>query len=258
MPAITTVVDAANSVIIVTVTGASNPAEVIRTDQTGNQLAIRDGDPAVLVGGQVVCHDYEAPLDEPVTYQLVTPADFNNVKATSHAVTLPSNGLSWIKNPGLPTLNMPLTLEPPTDPLVYNTTQGVFQVINRANPVVITSKRSDFTGTMIGYTFTLDERDSLMALFEDGGILLFQTPFKWALRSNYVAVGNVSEQWVSEDANDPAREWTIPMIAVDRPIGVASAGVGNAWSDVIATYSSWNALKAAKSNWSNLIRQVTP
>lgn len=252
---ITATVDAVASRVFVSVTGAASSISVERTDNSGGHVSIRGAQPAVTVGGGWTGFDYEAPLDTVIRYQVITSGV---VTVVSAPVTLPSLGLVWLKHPGHPDRNMPITIEAPFQPFTYTAQQGIFNPINAHYPVVVTSQRSAAVGNLLVYTHTSTERRNLLSICADGAVLQLLTPDGYDVGSIYVAVGDVVENWVSDDGRDPAREFALPITIVNRPVGTALAGDGNAWSDVLANYATWADLIAAKASWALLEQQVAP
>lgn len=253
---ITAVVDSAASSVLVTVTGASGPtAEILRVESSGAKTPVRNGDPGTLLGGGWIDHDYEAPLDQPVTYQLAAPSNFNSVQATSMPVTVASLDQTWLKHPGRPDLNMPIKVTG-WPQRTYGIAQGVFNVVGRKYPVVKSSLRYAPIGDMTVLTETADELDGMRALLSEPSILLLQAPAGYDVGSVYVAVGEVGEERISPAGADPVRNWTLPLTVVEAPVGLANAGAGNTWNDVIATYPTWNDVIAARATWNDLIRSV--
>lgn len=234
-------------------TGAT--ARVVRVDSAGRKTPVRNGDPATLVGGGWIDHDYEAPLDESVVYQVTAASNTNSVQATSIPVTVFSHGNTWLKHPGRPDLNMIIDVVDYST-RTYGIAQGVFNPIGRAFPIVVSSLRWQPTGDMTVRTETDDERINLRTILREPSILLLQTPAGYDVGSVYVAVGEVTENRAVAVGWEPARSWTLPLTVVEAPVGLASAGVGNQWLDVIANYPTWNDVIAARATWNDLIRSV--
>lgn len=262
---ITATVDAPASRVLVQVTGASGTSgELLRVTVSGAAaMPIRNGDPALWVSGAWVGYDYEAPLDEPVYYIATPTTDFTDIRGQSPTVTVPSNGLTWLKHPGRPDLNT--VIEPGNGGIpsfAYGIPQGIFQVIGSVYPVPVSSARFAQTGELTTGTVTALQRTNMKNILADGSTLLLQCPAGWGVGSVYVAVGQVTESRVSgAPAYVPDRVWTLPLTIVDRPVGLAAAGAGNTWGDVYNTggtgaYATWKGVTTAKASWSLLLQRV--
>lgn len=247
---ITAVPDPVASSVLVTVTGATGATITIsRVDSSGGTTPIRNGDPGTLLGGGWIDHDYECPLDEKVHYTAGS-------QATSGTITLDSLDNTWLKHPGRPDLNMVVNVVDIGD-RTYTIAQGSFNALGRKYPVVVSSLRYGPTHSAVIRTDTQDECNNLRAILDEPSILLLSTPDGYDVGSIYVAVGDVIEARAVPVGWETARQFTLPLTQVERPVGLANAGAGNTWNDVLAAYPTWNAVIAARATWNDLIRQVT-
>jgi hypothetical protein len=256
--AITATTDAANARVQVSVTGATDATGYIqRLDATGASANIRNGEPATYTAGAWTDYDYEAPMDVPVSYRVLS-ADLTTVQAsTAGTVTLASNGATWLKHPSQPTLNGVLKVTS-LDNLLRKVPQGVFYVQGRPLPVVTSGRRFAPTGDLICYTETLAERQWLLNLLTSGQVLLLSTPDGYGLGNLYVSVGDVPEDRKTPIVDNPVRSWTLPLTVTDRPVGVSTAGTGNTWADVLTYYPTWADVVRTKATWGDLVTRVAP
>lgn len=258
MSTLTATIDAADARVGVNLNWSdANPvpttATIERVASDGTVMAVRGADPATLAGGQWAGLDYEAPVDVEFYYQ-ATSTSLPGTTLTTGQLTMPSGNISWLRSPGQPALNMPVTIiTPPTwdRPI----TQGVFDVLGRSRPVAVSQRRSSERGDLVVATLTEDERQALLALVADGSILYLTTPGGWGVGSVYVAVADISEARPSALGSDPFRLFTLSLTVVDRPSGAALAA-GNSWSDVLGAFTSWSQLSLTTDTWAVILEGV--
>jgi hypothetical protein len=243
--------------ILVEVSGISPAVNgyVYREEQSGTRTSVGDTGLIVWNAGGYLGTDSEAPLDVPLRY-LATDA-LNATQATSEWVTLPSGGFSWLKAPGVPSLNTPIKIVTIGD-RTRAKPQAVFRVIGRELPVVVTSRRWAPTMTLTAYTETNDEYRALLGLLGLGSVLLLSTPAATRYGSMYVDVGEVTEHSHVDVYDNPVTVWTLPLTQTERPAGIGTGIAGNTWGDVVATYPTWGDLIARKATWGDLVRRVAP
>jgi hypothetical protein len=217
---------------------------------TGSVLGVRNAEPAPLIVGQWLGQDYEAPLDVDFYYRATSP-DVPGVELLSRTYSIPALDRSMLKHPGRPALNASVRIGAAPN-MTRPVTQGVFEVLGRTTPVAVSMRRSAARGELQVVTLDEDERDALLLLLDDGTPLLLQTPSGYGVGNIYVAVGELSEERVTGLGAEWARRWTLPFVVVDRPVGEALA-VGNTWADVLASYTSWDAMRTAEGTWAGVL-----
>ena len=230
-----------------TVTGV----QVQRQDPDGWTDVIRAGSTVTLSGGFAVVYDYEAPLDVPVSYVVtqVVPASGTPAKATSAVVTVKSFGYTWLKDPGLPSRNVRLEEVGGIAEVTRPARSGVFHIIGRSHPVVISARREGQQGDFVFTTATDAQRQDIVDLVSRGTVLLLQTPAGYSVGSVYIHVDDVTETRLTGVGTETSRRWTLPFTEVDRPTGLATAPLGTTWAVVKATYQDWQALKDTQMAW---------
>lgn len=232
-----------------------NPAvtqiQIGRIDPTGFTDIIRAGTVVDLSGGAVVVYDYEAPLDLPVTYTAtqVTPATTTPETARSAEVTLASNTYTWLKDPGLPTRNQRLDEVKGIASLTRPARAGVFHIIDRTHPIVVSARREGRVGELVFHTATDIQREAMVTLLSRGTVLLLQTPANYGFGSAYVHVSDALEERVGILGSEPTRRWTLPITMVDRPAGLATLPIWNTWANVASTYATWSDLVDTGKTW---------
>lgn len=232
-----------------------NPAvtgvAVGRQDPEGYVELIRSGATVPLSGGFAVIYDYEAPLDSLVSYRAtqVTPSSSTPETAASGSVRVYSEGYTWLKDPGLPSRNIRLDEVEGIKDVVRPARAGVFHIIDRTHPVVVSARREGRQGDFTFTTATDAQSQELILLLSRGTVLLLQTPAGYGIGSIYIHVGDVTENRPGTLGAEPTRRWTLPVIMVDRPAGLATMPPGNTWADVDAAYISWQALYDTRMKW---------
>lgn len=233
--------DPATGGITVTATmSASITAVTIgRNDPNGFSQLIRQGASIPVTGGTVTVVDYEAPLDVEVSYVVSQLTPVGSEVGYSANVKLASEGRTWLKDPGYPGRNMVIPVVTSIADLTRPARAGIFNVIDRANPVVVATRRGGPGGILICHTLTLDQRDELNLLLSRGTTLLLQTPVIEQFGSAYVAVTDAVETRVGL-AFEESRRFTLPFVVVDRPDGLASAStVDKTWRALKNKYLTW-------------------
>lgn len=228
-----------------------------RYDPSGFVQLIRNGSQVTLAGGLATIYDYEAPLDVNVRYiatQMVPPGPPTEV-AESAVKVIPSQGLSWLKDPALPSKNMPLRIITSIAQLSRPSRAGVFNILDRTYPVVVTNKRQAPIGEMVCHTLSDQERTGMTDLLARGSILLLQTPGAYGWGSQYVYVSDAVESRVGL-AMEQARRWTLPFVVVDRPEGLTEGAANpKTWQAVKDIYATWDALAATGKTWDQLLEE---
>lgn len=238
--------DRAGVTVTGTITGTPTITAVTigRQDPSGFQQLIRYGESVpVPAGGIVVVDDYEAPLDVPVTYTIAQQAPAGSTVGTSAAVTVPSQGKTWLKDPSYPTRNMIVPIVTSSKNLTRAAQSGLFPILGRANPVVITTVRAGPAAVLTLHTLTDAQRRSMVDILASGSVLLFQTPPS-EVGSIYIYIGDVVEERIGL-VQEQSRQWTLPINVVDRPAGLANANTTDrSWRKVRTTYLTWGDLIA--------------
>lgn len=210
--------------VVDTGTPAITATTVTRQDPNGTAVPVRttDGMPLTLTtsGSNRVglLYDYEAPF-APVTYSTV-----ESPTVVSASVTVPSDRV-WLIHPGVPALSMPVTVVS-IGARSRKVRQGVHYPMGRATPIVVTDgSRSASEYTLTVRTNTDAERTSLDALLGDSSALLLNVPAgkQWGVMSEYVSVGDSSEERLFQYGREPRRTWSLPCTVVDRPVGGTQA-----------------------------------
>lgn len=219
-----------------------------RRDPSGFTTLIRQGDPFTVTSGRGLLYDYEAPLDVDISYTATQVTPPGNEVAASATIKLASDGHSWLKDPGLPSMNLRVGVS--ALPTLTRAARGnALAVVGRAAPVVLTDIQSAPTGVVTLYSLTDTGRNGLLALMSRGSVLLLSTPAAYGFGSQYIVLGEVTENRVGL-APEASRTWDLPFTVVERPPGLSKpATTKNLWSDVRDFYGAWGTLTARGISW---------
>lgn len=231
-------------------------ARVERIDEGSVATTLRASAALTFTGGAaVVVVDHEIPLDAWVYYRVTQLTPTGSETGTSAWVAVASGGASWLKDPAFPSRSLRLDEVSSITELTRTARSGVFNILDRVEPVVIAARRSAPTGELVCFTATDDQRRSMLDLLSRGQILLLSTPHDYGLGNVYVHVGDVVETRVGLAMN-ATRQWTLPLTFVQRPLALGNAAMGMRWADVVYGYTSWSDLLATGMTWGQLLESA--
>lgn len=258
MASITLAPDVAKAMVGLTLSfpASVGAVKVERIDAAGSRTTIRAGESFALNGGSGQIQDYEVPLDTAVTYEATQPSP-GTEKATSVAVTIVSYGYTWLRDPGTPSRNLRLDEVTSLETVTREAQAGVFDIIDRKHPIVVAARRHGWEGDLVCVTATSAQRKAMVDLLSRGQILLLSTPAGYDLGNVYVHVGSVSEKRIGV-VTEPTREWTLPLVMVDRPSQLATAVTYMRWIDVETSWPTWNDLYNTGLTWDELLVYPVP
>lgn len=222
--------------------GQASSLTVMRINADGTRSPVRtsDGNALPLASGVGVVYDYEAPLGQPVSYTSVEVPGI-----TSPQVTV-SSAQVWLVHPGTPSLSMPIKLAPNLTPRrVRPVVRGVFNVMGRANPVIVTDGIRH--GRMMELSLHLQTqavRDAFDALTADASTLLLNVPTSlgYNIATSYIAVGDIETLPITDKVFEPWFTARLPYYEVDRPAGGSQSQ--RTYSDLLAAFGTYAAVQA--------------
>lgn len=209
------------------------------------------------VAGQVppgdvwIGYDYEAGNGQTVIYRaratyLLSGLPIAGAWVQSGSVSWSAPGVDWLKSPSQPAMSMAVTVIslPVTS---RERPRGVFSVIGRADPVVVSDVLHLSAGELT--LLTLDDAESAeLASLLEVDVLLFQTRPGERFGTRYLSIGAVSEERVG-NVGDPTRHWVLPFVEVVAPADYAVDVPGLTWADIVATYVTWTTFIASIPTW---------
>ena len=121
----------------------------------------------------------------------------------------------WLKDPLNPAANVAVNLAAPDFTTTQKDRAGTFDVLGRANAVVVSDGVSgEDAGAVRFLTTTPSDYTALFSLVNAGHVLLLQSPFG---QSWYVWVLKRTRQLVRSVAASPWRYTTLDLVTVDAP-----------------------------------------
>lgn len=131
------------------------------------------------------------------------------------AISWSSATAIWLKAPDDPTLNKTVKFQVVPEPS-FDRPQGVFGVIGRPNPVVISDVLSGGAGTLLFQTADDTEMDAMFALLRESVLLLHPT-LGWTIGPQYIAPGGVQQVAITTRFAHPIRRFEVVYHQVDAP-----------------------------------------
>jgi hypothetical protein len=215
MSAITVTPDPYNSRVMIEATwdGPAEDVSLSRYDPDGVWRYVRLGNPVEFDAGEWAGDDFEAPLDVAVKYAMRSATSDITY---SEATMLISQGLTWLKHPYQPALNVRVYPTEAPDVTRANPV-GLFAVLGRNAPVAVTTARASDTGTLKFATSSSSEVTALRALLLDGSVLQLACPGGYGVGTFWIAAGDVVMSRYTHHAPTIERMWELTFTAVDRP-----------------------------------------
>lgn len=167
----------------------------------------------------LVFDDGEAPLDQPLVYQVACASVLGGT-ATASSVVLNSGGTTWVTHPRDPAHPRRLVVKDAAPALTRPANSGVFQPIGRPNPVIVSSAaRQGMTGTLVWGAFSFDERDDWDSLLQDLSPMLFRMPREYRYGDGvWWFLGDAVEDPSGLGPQQDMRVFSAPFTQVDPPL----------------------------------------
>lgn len=235
----------------VTVTGTPAVTSIVitRRDANGQSYPVRTSDagPLPVSGGVATIYDYEVPFGQTATYSTNQP----NGPAASVLLDVPD---LWLIHIGVPSRSVRLAAVSSLGTRSRAANRGLFQVLERPDPVPVTSgARSTPSGVLGVRTRTDAERVALDLLLDDSSPVLLNVPVGkgWGVDTCYLSIGDTDETRTVPWGPFPYREWPLPYQVIGRPGGGTQAAL--TWNDVAAKYPTWQSIvDAGITSWAEL------
>jgi hypothetical protein len=212
---------------------------ISRTDPDGSTNLVRttDNGPLVLSSGAGTLYDSEIPYGVPVSYSVA--------EGSAPTVTTQLNtGSVWRTHLAVPSRSVQLRFRRGSfDTRTRPITQGVFPILGRPTPIVITG--SARTAPASSMTVGISQPSDLAALTEllaDGSPLLLNADqsLGYGIDTAYIAIGTVTETRSYQLLPYPERDVKMDFQVVSRPVGGTRSAV--IWADESAKYATWTAV----------------
>jgi len=240
------------------VTGGEAPTSrvrIYRIDPAGTLTPVRNGDTGALVAGHWADPHYECPLDTLVSYSARNETT-GAVIADSGSVLLASAGEPWLGHPGAPALNIRPIVKA-FAPSARKARSTTHDVIGKTFPVGQSLRRSGYSGVLEIWANGIEEIAALDALLDDGAVLLYRAPSSWINHgTRYLQIGDSDHSKAMRVATDGRFAISLPWTEVARPAGLAQAGPGFRWADVMNAYPDWATATLANPTWADVLNGV--
>lgn len=223
---------------------------VIVTDAQGGTLT-RDGAPvrgATAVYGDRIVDDYEAPLNQPVTYSL------DGATATGTLTVTGAGG--YLSHPTDPQLLLRVTVES-DDGWEWSAPGAAHQVLGSEWPVVTHNRRTVHRGTLVLITPYTD-REAVKALLVTGSPLLLRVPPDCPVDSMWFWPERARRSKIGTPDRFVGLRWELDYQKVTAPAGEVTQDPSNSWDAVIVTHPTWTDLAADHPTWSDLLVEAHP
>lgn len=235
--------------------GVDGLYEIARTDSSGT-WTVRSGDPATYSGGWVG-QDFEAPLNEAVTYA-ARQATAPYTVTTSSPVTLSAAvNLPWLTHPRDPSKNRQVL---PADFILgTRTSRGVaLHILGKTFPISQSIRRTGYSGELILRIAGQAELNGINGLLDDGSPLLLRSPSSWVgYGTRWLQIDEARVERLTRAAEDGRFLVTLAFTECAAPYGaVTAAAAGFQWTDYETEYADWDALMAANATWLDVLAGV--
>lgn len=224
-------------------------ATIWRDDATsGRRVVVRTGDSMRTPGGSGIAFDHEAPPGSVLTYTVI-PADGTGAGVVSTGATVRTAAIptiaAWVKDPHYPANSLLVTAQTVFRPSSRQRRQGVFDIIGRTNPVVVTDSLGARTGDVVLLSLSRADRVKVRRLL-DTSLLLIQLNPTLDEPDRFVSVATDSEDYIGPRLGG-VTNWTLGTVEVDRPstVGAPLMIPGQSYADFANTYATYQIASAA-------------
>jgi chitosanase len=230
--------------------------KLTRLDPSGEVSPVRGTETAQPVGSDnhFTFFDYESPFGVDIKYKADDNTDGGT--ATSQTARLNVRSSAWLRHPGNPPLSIKVEIEDDESP-TRKVNRAVHEPIGRLRPIVVTDgTRKAKSATMKLRTYTLAEKEKILAIFQDAATLLVDVPpsWGWGIEHQYCAFGDLVESRPTNKAWLPYRDWTVSYDVVDRPV-TGSAGI-RTWVNVVSEAATWKDVPVLYAKWLDVVNGV--
>jgi hypothetical protein len=254
-------------------TGVDTSFQVERSLNGGPYELIGAGIP--LLDERAVYVDNTAPIGVPLGYRFT--GEQTGDSFTTTATALPELGRVWLKDPLRPWADIPFDFcatgfSPATSPdttcgdqtpefvwgglfdFSANADAGLFDILNAERPADVFARRKFASGTLQFSTRTLAAIDRVYELFTAGGPLQLQLPAVYGWSDTFIQPGDLTWEYGSRDQRIPLRNWEVPWVIVDQPLGPIQGTVCTNWCAVNDAFATYADLTAFPATWLDMLQ----
>lgn len=270
-PTITATADSPNARIALNVSQSGTPVWdhviVQRSNDSGvTWVPVRGGDVPIAAGDTLAIYDYESGNGESVVYRAQaqrtsTVAGITQVTVSQFStLSTPTSWSSsdvWLKSPLFPAFNTTIRLGQ-FGTFTRRIARGVFDVVGRPKPVVVSDVRHGLEGQMTVSVRSTAELDSIRFMSDLSSTVLLQTPPSFNFGSKYLALGDEREDRINIVASNAYRWVQFDFTEVDSPVGdAAGIYVPPVVQPPAVSISTWDDVSAAAADWATLANRYT-
>lgn len=201
--------------------------------------------------------DFEFPAGVDVSYRVIRYDVGDSILATEDAgsITVDLDQV-WLKSITRPFLNRAVEVRNWSD-VTRPARNGVFDIVGRSYPVVVTDVRGSRQYTLEINTVTLGEAEELDLVLASGDPIFLHAPSAFRMpevlmKSTYAVVGNSGERRTGKRG---WRAFTLPLTEVAAPHH-SIVGMTVTWQSVINAYATWADVIAANVTWADLLDRI--
>jgi hypothetical protein len=198
--------------------------------------------------------------------------------AVSDTVEVDASPDGWLKNPVMPTVDVRIDnceVHTPdclnADQLIFfkaldaednASASGVFDIVNRAHPMVVAQTRKGIRSTLVLVSRRLEDITALRTLLSTGTPLILELPtiYGWGIETfgqDWVQFGDVTMSRLGIDMRKPYRTWSMPLVVLDPDVAYPSGGTGGngigvagaTWGDLAIAGQTWGDHAALGQTW---------
>jgi hypothetical protein len=231
-----------------TAIGADDTAAVQRSADQVAWTTVRGAASVPVTSSALPVDDYEFTPDT-VNYYRAVPASHDE---QDDSITPDLAGQWWLKHIRFPFLNMIITPSNVGD-VTRPSMSGVFNVVGRSLPVVVSLPRASAQWSLTVATQDLEDLAALNALLATGDVLLLQVPSGAIIKGGYFAAGDTTE---TRNTVPSQKRWvTIPLTEAASP-DPAVTGTTVIWQTVIDDLATWSDVRSALPAWADVLSLI--
>jgi hypothetical protein len=227
---------------------------VVRSIDAGRTWAPVRGAARLPLGGPVRVNDFEFTPGTVHRYRVVDAL----ARPLAGAAITPELDAVWLKCPALPFLNRAVDVLT-WGPVTRASRAGVFEVVGRAAPIVVTAPRASREWSMTIATDDLRadpgadaeaQADAIEAALAPGHVMLVHVPAGWPVPGGYVHIGDATRDLMLGHVQGP-RVFELPCRTAAAP-ALDLPATQFTWGAAARTWPSWGALAAANTTWADV------
>lgn len=215
---------------------------LVRNDATGSAV-VRTQEDLDFSSGELDVIDNEPALSGLVTYTMVAAGE------TAVASIIATTARTWLKFPIMPHLSVELTALSASYEGSLNPSDEVFTPLDRDDPIIVFGAFGTRSGRFEVRCDSYADAMDIIEAYRMTRIALLQVPDP-AQASMYHTVRNISLRLLAPRTT----QWVVAgqYLETGRPSGPVLGTLGWSYTDVAATYASYDVLQATYATYSDL------